>query len=219
MAESATRRRRGRPRAAERGHIDSRRRLLDAAAALLAERGYSGATVDGIVAAAGLSKGTFYWHFTSKEELFLSLLEERIDRPARALMELTRTAPAESATAPDVSRGLGDLLEGQRELILLMHEYWSAAVRDEALRSRYVERQAALRAALAEALATRHERTGVPLTIPAEDLATAFIALAQGLSLEALADPGGIRKGLYGDILSLVYEGLAARAARNDAAE
>jgi AcrR family transcriptional regulator len=168
--------------------------------------------VDDIVGEAGLSKGTFYWNFSSKEELFLALLEERIDRPARALIELTRTAPAEATTAPDVSRGLGDLLEGQRELVLLLHEYWSAAVRDERLRSRYVERQAALRDALAGALAARHERTGVPLSIEARDLATAFIALAEGLSLEALVDPDGVPEGLYGEILSLVYDGLAARA-------
>ena len=100
-----------------------------------------------------------------------------------------------------------------------MHEYWSAAVRDEPLRSRYVERQAGLRDALADALATRHERTGVPLAIEARDLATAFIALAEGLSQEALVDPDAVPKGLYGEILSLVYDGLAARAAREGAAD
>ena len=35
--------------------------------------------------AAGLSKGTFYWQFKGKEELFLALIEERIDRPVRSL--------------------------------------------------------------------------------------------------------------------------------------
>ncbi len=65
--------------------------------------------MDEIVAKAGLSKGTFYWHFESKEELFAALLEERVDRPAQALMEVTRSAPAEGATAPEVSHGLATL--------------------------------------------------------------------------------------------------------------
>ena len=207
-----TQRKRGRP---PRGDSpDSRRRLLEAAASVLSERGYRNATVDQIVAEAGLSKGSFYWNFAAKEELFLSLLDERIDRPARELMDITRAAPADAATAPGVSRGLADLLLRQRELVLLLHEYWSAAVRDERVRERYVKRQTALREGLATALATRHETTGVPLSLPAQDLATAFIALAEGLAMDALVAPDSVPEGLYGEILSLVYEGLVARAGR-----
>lgn len=212
MAKSVTPRRRGRPRASERRAADTRAELLDGATKVFAERGYQAATVDEIVAKAGLSKGTFYWHFESKEELFATLLEEQIDRPVRALIEVTGSAPAEGATAPVVSHGLAALFQQQRELVLLLHEYWSAAARDEQLRTRYLERQRALRDALADALAARHARTGVPLAIPADALATAFIALAEGLSLEALLDPDSVEEDLLGEILSLVYDGMVARA-------
>jgi len=104
------------------------------------------------------------------------------------------------ATAPVVSHGLASLFRQQRELVLLLHEYWSAAVRDEQLRARYLERQRALRDALACALAARHAHTGVPLAMRADALATAFIALAEGLSLEALLDPDSVEKGLLGEI-------------------
>jgi AcrR family transcriptional regulator len=214
MAKRAGTRRRGRPRASERSAEDTRALLLDAAAKVFARRGYQSATVDEIVARARLSKGTFYWHFESKGDLFVALLEERIDRPARALIDVTRSAPAEGATAPVVGRGLAALFREHRELVLLLHEYWSAAARDERLRARYLDRQRALRTALAEALTARHERTGVPLAMPADALATAFIALAEGLSSEALLDPDSVEEGLLGEILSLVYDGMAARAGR-----
>jgi AcrR family transcriptional regulator len=185
---------------------------MDAAAKMIAERGYVGASVDSIVQAAGLSKGTFYWHFKSKEELFLALIEERIDRPVRSLMEVTRTAPAETATAPTVSRGLADLFAGRRELLVLVQEYWAAALRSGPVRRRYGRRQKALTKALADALRARHHKTGVPLTLPAESLATAFIALAQGLAIEAALRPGASDPKLYGEILSLVYDGIASRS-------
>src|SRR5688572_20593519 len=133
MAKDVIPRRRGRPRASERSATETRAQLLDAAAKVFAERGYQVATIDGIVAEADLSKGTFHWHFESKEELFAALLEERIDRPVRVLMEATESAPAEGVTAPVISQGLASLFEQQRELVLLLHEYWSAAVRDEQL--------------------------------------------------------------------------------------
>lgn len=205
------RRRPGRPTASE-DRVDSRTRLLDAAAAVFADHGYRAATVDQIVAAAELSKGTFYWNFSSKEELFEALLDERLDRPVRGLMELTRRAPADQPTASDVSAGLESLLADERELLLLAHEYWMAAVRDEEVARRYRRRQAALRDVLADALAARHAKTGVPLSVPAQSLATAFLALAEGLAGIALVDSEAVDGGLYGEVLSLVYEGLEARA-------
>ena len=39
-------------------------------------KGYHRATMDDIVAESGLSKGTLYWYFKSKKELFLSLFQE-----------------------------------------------------------------------------------------------------------------------------------------------
>ena len=206
------RRKPGRPRAAQAGP-PTRDVLIDAAARVFAQHGYAGSSVDRIAERARLSKGTFYWHFKTKEDLFLALVEERIDAPARSLIEVTRTAPAEAATAPVVSRGLADLFSGQRDLLVLLQEYWAAAVRDAGMRRRYTRRQRELVSALAGALSARHDATGVPLTIPAERLATAFVALAQGLALEAAVDPDAVDGSLYGEILSLVYDGLAARAA------
>ena len=206
----AVKRRRGRPPAG--AAPGARAALLDAAAETFAAHGYAGASVDRIVRRAGFSKGTFYWHFATKEELFLALVEERIDRPVRSLMEVTRTAPADTPTAPTVSQGLADLFTGQRELLVLLQEYWAAAVRESAVRRRYRRRQRELITTLAGALSARHDETGVPLTTPAERLATAFVALAQGLALEAAVDPDAVDASLYGEILSLVYDGLAARA-------
>jgi AcrR family transcriptional regulator len=54
----------------------TRERLLQAAMDVFAARGYHGATVDDIVAAAGSSKGAFYHYFPSKQGIFLKLLDQ-----------------------------------------------------------------------------------------------------------------------------------------------
>ena len=51
---------------------DGRRRLLDAALHVIRAQGYAGTRVDDICAAAGLTKGAFFHHFASKEELALA---------------------------------------------------------------------------------------------------------------------------------------------------
>jgi TetR/AcrR family transcriptional repressor of nem operon len=47
----------------------ARRLLLDAALRVIREKGYHGVTVDEICAAAGVTKGAFFHHFKSKEDL------------------------------------------------------------------------------------------------------------------------------------------------------
>src|SRR5215467_1010172 len=48
---------------------DARTRLLDAAMQVIREQGYSATTVDDICGAAGVTKGAFFHHFKSKEDL------------------------------------------------------------------------------------------------------------------------------------------------------
>lgn len=52
-----------------------REAILDAATAVFAERGYDGAAMDDVAAAAGISKALIYEHFPSKKDLHASLVE------------------------------------------------------------------------------------------------------------------------------------------------
>jgi AcrR family transcriptional regulator len=213
MAVKPTGRRRGRPRTDEIDPGTSRRLLLEAAAQIFTQRGYRGATVDAILTEAGLSKGAFYWHFSSKEELFHTLLQERIERPIQTLIELLHSAPADQDMAPEASQRFLEVLERERETILLDHEYWSLATRDPELRARYAKRQAELRSALANALEARAKRLGAPrFSTPAEEVATAYLALANGLALEKLIDREAVPDHLLGEMYALIYAGLVARA-------
>jgi TetR/AcrR family transcriptional regulator, transcriptional repressor for nem operon len=54
---------------ATKAKIDARTRLLDAAMRVIRAQGYSATTVDEICREAGLSKGAFFHHFKSKEDL------------------------------------------------------------------------------------------------------------------------------------------------------
>ncbi len=55
---------------------DTRRKILEAAAQVFSEKGFYGSVVDDIVKASGTSKGAVYFYFDSKEQIFLSLVDE-----------------------------------------------------------------------------------------------------------------------------------------------
>jgi len=52
----------------------TREQILKSALTCFADKGYHQTTMDDIVAHSGLSKGSLYWHFKSKKDLFISLL-------------------------------------------------------------------------------------------------------------------------------------------------
>ena len=54
---------------AAKSSVPARTRLLDAAVLVIREKGYCGTSVDDLCAAAGVTKGAFFHHFKSKEEL------------------------------------------------------------------------------------------------------------------------------------------------------
>jgi AcrR family transcriptional regulator len=226
MAASGTRRpgrprRRGgvgarldqRTRAARAQGREGRDELLTAALRVFARRGYREAGVDEIAAEAGYSKGALYWHFSGKEELLLTLLEERIDAPTREMVALLESASPDRDMSVEATREFARQLAGQREAMLLEREYWSLAIRDPVLRARYAERQAELRGALAAAMEARARHLGTPdLPMPAEDVARIVMSIIGGLSIEELIEPGSVRPQLLGEALALVYAGLVAGA-------
>lgn len=79
-----------------------RRALIESAAAeLFAERGYAGATLERIAAAAGVTKPVLYRHFAGKKALHMALLERHRDE---LLGELARNATAEGLLEQRIPR-------------------------------------------------------------------------------------------------------------------
>lgn len=83
----------------------TRKQLLEAALAVIGEKGYSAATVNEIVDAAGVSKGVAYYHFKSKAVMAESILEEGIG----GLIEGFERIAAEAPTAPEALTGMVEL--------------------------------------------------------------------------------------------------------------
>src|SRR3954469_8380359 len=177
-AEDAGARLDRRTRAARAEGREARDELLTAALQVFARRGYREAGVDEIAAEAGYSKGALYWHFSGKEELLMALLEERIDAPLRDRVALLASAPPERDMSVEATRQFARQIDGQREAMLLEREYWSLAIRDPDLRTRYAERQKELRDSLGAAMEARARHLGTPGSgMPADDVARIVMSI------------------------------------------
>jgi AcrR family transcriptional regulator len=67
---------------------ERKKEILDAAEKLFAERGYEAATVNDILDAVKIAKGTFYYYFKSKEEVLDALIDRRISEGVGKAQEI-----------------------------------------------------------------------------------------------------------------------------------
>jgi len=92
----------------------ARERLLESAKILFSQKGYYATSVEDIVESAGFSKGTFYFYFKSKEELFKSLVEEmHLNIVKRLEGFLERDLPLEDALVEYAKVFLEDIYQNR----------------------------------------------------------------------------------------------------------
>lgn len=115
---------------------DTRKRLFDAAARIFARKGFEKTTVDEIAEAAEVAKGTIYYHFKSKEELFLFLVEEGIDILRLKISAALKDSPGiREGIAKMISAHLDFFEEYQELCLILLSEAWGISARQEKLQS------------------------------------------------------------------------------------
>jgi len=163
--------------------------LLAAARRVFLERGYNRASVDQIADEAGFSTGVVYSQFDGKADLFLTLLEARIEEPAAG------NARAAEGLAGD--QGMARLLEhaagvdrAEPEWGLLVIEFRVHAARDPKLGRRYAAAHQRTLAGVERAIAGLYQRAAEQPLLPPADLARLVVAVGAGARLEQAADPG-----------------------------
>src|SRR3954451_839951 len=178
----------------------NRERVLAAAREVFLARGYHGATVEQIAEAAGFSTGVVYSQFGGKADLFLALLEARIEQRIR-----DNAAVVASIDGRD---GLVRLLEHTAQVTfaepgwgLLVLEFRVHAARDPELNARYARAHVRTVSGLADVLTSAGANGGLA---PA-DLAEVIAAISSGTQLELAAG----RDAFTGPLLRKVIERLA----------
>lgn len=178
----------------QQSQAQTRQRLLDAAQALFIKKGFGATSVEHITLAAGYSRGAFYSNFSSKTQLFLELLKRDHERIIAGLPAiLGRQENPERGPAP---AGTEERVHMEAQLT----QYYSRIYQDTQLYALWLEArlhasrdadfctqlntfQQEIVATIAQYVRSFAERAGIPLPLPAEQLALGFMALCDGMGI------------------------------------
>ncbi|SFR29815.1 DNA-binding transcriptional regulator, AcrR family [Lentzea waywayandensis] len=176
------------PRVTKR-RVETRQRLLEAALAVFAEQGFGRSTVEQVCSHAGYTRGAFYSNFSTLDELFLAMWEQRsaeqIDRMRTAFEAVER------ASVHEVGSVVAHLLQAvplDEEWYRVSAEFTAHALRNPDLRRVIVDRERAIAAASTPFVLAALARVG--RTVPDPDaLAQALVAVHDGTALQCLSEP------------------------------
>lgn len=169
---------------------ETRSRILAAAVREFADQGYEGTAVVDICRRAGVSKGAFYHHFSSKQELFLELLERWLSSIDTRLAELQsdpKPVPEQLMTMTEMICHVFDAAGDQLPMFL---EFWAQAAHDsqvwEATMSPYRQYRSFFSRMVQAGVAEGSLRP-----IDPDTTATVIVSLALGMVLQGLLETKG----------------------------
>lgn len=159
----------------------TRARLVEAALGVFALHGYDHATVEEISLAAGHSKGAYYFHFDSKEAIFLELLSNWVGEQNQRLRAFERSPQPPTVALLETVESLLRYDDRNENWPALLPEFWAQVQRNEKVREMLRQAYEGWISLLAGVL-ERAERSGVfRLRVDPSTAAGLVLALHDGL--------------------------------------
>ena len=196
----------------DRQREERERLILDAAEELLAEKGYHEMSIDEIAARVGVSKGTVYLHFPSKEELVLAQLE----RGMRRFIQSADVVLTSAASPSEKLRSLIELIYGQtfRE----RSQFFTSIQENAELRNRLMDRKRefheqweALSQRVTQAFDDGKSRGEFDVTIPTPLLVSMFWSLLSPHTYERVIEQEQVSiEEMVSHLSRFFFKGLAA---------
>jgi AcrR family transcriptional regulator len=176
------------PSKREQQREERRKQILDAALTVFSGKGFHATNVSDVAAEAGVSQGTIYWYFESKEELFqAALLSAFMDIGDQTLAPL-----AECSTATEKLLAMAESMEALAEvaegLFMLFLGYWSSSDRKEERAQIWVELLTQYKDVVVAVIQEGIE-SGEFKSVDAESLVWALLAAYDGLAAYAVLMP------------------------------
>jgi AcrR family transcriptional regulator len=170
--------------------IETRTRILQAAEERFALEGYDATGVAEICKEAGVSKGAFYHHFDSKQEVFLQLLQDWLEGMNKQLSVLGKAHGEVTDRILTMTRVVRVVLQAAQKGLPIYLEFWSRALRDPEVMETMIEPFRQYRDFFAMMLEEGVQEGTLDL-VDAPIAAQVILSFALGVLVQGIFDPDG----------------------------
>jgi AcrR family transcriptional regulator len=190
---------------------DKRLRLVKAACAVFAEKGYASTRVAEIAERAGVGKGTVYEYFSSKEELLFAVFETINADISSRMNDALASRETTEEQLHNVLRLGAEVISEQVDLQPVILDFWAASRGkdiEETYRRAVVASYTFFRNLISNFIREGQNKGEFRTSIDAEALATLVVATVDGLGIQLFFDRSIDPHTVTGAFGRLLYESL-----------
>jgi AcrR family transcriptional regulator len=170
---------------------DKRSRLVEAARAVFAEKGYASTRVADIAERAAVGKGTVYEYFSSKEELLFAVFESINAQISTRIDSAFAAGGSSEQQLHNLLRLAAEVTSEQVDLQPVILDFWAASRGkefEEAYRQAVVSSYTLFRNLITDFIRDAQRQGEFTATIDAEALAATIVATVDGLGIQLFFD-------------------------------
>lgn len=104
-----------------------RKQILDSALAVFGQKGFHASNVSDVAAHAGVSQGTIYWYFDSKEELFDAAIMDFFTSFGAEMMTALHGSETASDKLRALARRMDDFVVNAQQVFGVFLGYWASS--------------------------------------------------------------------------------------------
>ena len=119
-----------------RSQTQRKEQILGAALTVLVSNGYEKSRMDDVVKLSKLSKGTLYWYYKSKKEMYLDLVDFWVHRYSVTLNYIVEEDAPPSQQLKDLFQYFIDQYESDPQPFKALTEFWSMAQKENDFREK-----------------------------------------------------------------------------------
>ncbi|WP_165381912.1 TetR/AcrR family transcriptional regulator [Aeribacillus pallidus] len=193
-------------------YSDTPTKILEAARKTFARYGYENTTLDQVAEEAGMTKGAVYWHFSSKSDLFLALIDQSLKKLIRGmssqLQDVFSSSEPKQALQQLFESELTSCNRDQGEKPLLFFEFISKS-REPEVRDKLSASFGQLFEETAETVREIQNKYLISSNLNANELAVTMHALINGAVLMWLIAPEKISlPALSEELAKVIWNGI-----------
>jgi len=162
---------------------------MAAAIHLFSHSGYEAASVADICAKADVSKGSFYYHFPSKQALFLAIVDQWLQGVDTQLFSSRRENETVPQSIARMAKTLGFVFQAASGQLPMFMEFMVQASRDQAVWKATIAPYRRYQQQFAALLEEGQKEGSIKQGVDIQSVSWSLLSLAIGILLQGVVDP------------------------------
>ncbi len=119
--------------------MDTKEKIFEAAMVVFIDKGYAGATMDQVMEVAGTSKGSLYYHFESKHDLFVDLFDFWFAKLASEYSEIFSTQGTPWQKLRQAVLSSFEMFSKNEDVFKAFMEFFNMGMKDEVFKKKIAD--------------------------------------------------------------------------------